>query len=108
MVYLLPAHGVQALYYWTAESAPYAAVAAAGGSKATAGNAVAHQIVLSLLLLPLLQVFAMFISSMTTYRPLLLRIKQAYDPALEDATGSAYDHVHLQAELSMVPRKHVG
>jgi hypothetical protein len=50
----------------------------------------------------------MFIASMTTYRPLLLRIKQAYDTALEDAAGSAYDHVHLQTELSLMPQRHVG
>jgi hypothetical protein len=49
----------------------------------------------------------MFIASMTTYRPLLLRIKQAYDTALEDAAGSAYDHVHLQTELSLMPQRHV-
>jgi hypothetical protein len=56
----------------------------------------------------LLQLFHMFIASMTTYRPLLLRIKQAYDTALEDAAGSAYDHVHLQTELSLMPQRHVG
>jgi hypothetical protein len=44
---------------------------------------------------------------MTTYRPLLLRIKQAYDAALADAAGSAYDHVHLQTELSLMPQRHV-
>jgi hypothetical protein len=44
---------------------------------------------------------------MTTYRPLLLRIKQAYDAALEDAAGSAYDYVHLQTELSLMPQRHV-
>eukprot|EP00878_Enallax_costatus_P041414 GHUV01048172.1.p1 GENE.GHUV01048172.1~~GHUV01048172.1.p1 ORF type:complete len:101 (+),score=15.27 GHUV01048172.1:249-551(+) len=49
----------------------------------------------------------MLISSMTTYRPLLLRIKQAYEAALVDAIASAYDHVHLQAELSLMPHKHV-
>ncbi|KAF6253169.1 hypothetical protein COO60DRAFT_1670071 [Scenedesmus sp. NREL 46B-D3] len=52
------------------------------------------------------RVFHMFIASMTTYRPLLLRIKTAYDTALEDAAGSAYDHVHLQAELSLMPQRH--
>jgi hypothetical protein len=49
----------------------------------------------------------MFIASMTTYRPLLLRIQQAYDAALGDAAGSAYDHVHLQTELSLMPQRHV-
>ncbi|WIA19316.1 hypothetical protein OEZ85_003949 [Tetradesmus obliquus] len=52
------------------------------------------------------QVFHMFIASMTTYRPLLLRIQQAYDVALQDAAGSAYDYVHLQTELSMMPQRH--
>lgn len=55
-----------------------------------------------------LQIFDMFISSMTTYRPLLLRIKQAYEAALEDAVASAYDHVHLHTELSLMPHRHVG
>ncbi len=33
-------------------------------------------------------------------RPLLLRIKKAYDVALEDALHMTHDNVHMQAELA--------
>lgn len=45
---------------------------------------------------------------MTTYKPLLLRIKQVYETALQDAMASACDHVKLQMDLSAMPHKHVG
>ncbi|KIZ07805.1 hypothetical protein MNEG_0163 [Monoraphidium neglectum] len=40
---------------------------------------------------------------MTTYRPLLLRVKAAYDPVLRDAAASTYDNVHLRGELARAP-----
>jgi len=49
----------------------------------------------------------MFLASMTTYRPLLMRIKAAYDTALDDALQSANDHAHLLLELAAMPHRHV-
>ena len=37
---------------------------------------------------------------MAPCRPLLLRIKKAYDVALEDALHVTHDNVHMQAELA--------
>lgn len=42
------------------------------------------------------------------HRPLLLRIKQAYDEALHDAAAAACDNAYLSNKMSMVPHKHVG
>lgn len=51
------------------------------------------------------QAFEGFLQSMTTYRPLLLRIKAAYDPVLRDAMASTYDNVHMKSELAQAPAK---
>jgi len=48
-------------------------------------------------------VFEEFIRSITTYRPLLLQIKAAYEPVLRDALCSYYDYVHLFGELATAP-----
>jgi hypothetical protein len=40
-------------------------------------------------------------------RPLLLRIKTAYDEALKDAAAAACDNVYLQSKMAMVPHRHV-
>jgi hypothetical protein len=42
------------------------------------------------------------------HRPLLLRIKQAYDEALHDAAAAACDNAYLSNKMSVVPHKHVG
>ncbi|KAK9808839.1 hypothetical protein WJX72_004735 [[Myrmecia] bisecta] len=47
------------------------------------------------------QTFEAFIHSFTTYRGLLLRIKAAYDAALEDALASSHDNVYMRAELAV-------
>jgi hypothetical protein len=49
------------------------------------------------------QAFEGFLQAMTTYRPLLLRVKAAYDPVLRDAAASTYDNVHLRGELARAP-----
>ncbi len=50
---------------------------------------------------PLLpQVFDAFLHSFTTYRSILMRIKNEYDAALDDALASVYDNVHMRAELA--------
>ncbi|KAG1675143.1 hypothetical protein FOA52_003366 [Chlamydomonas sp. UWO 241] len=46
------------------------------------------------------QVFDAFLHSFTTYRSLLMRVKHAYDAALDDALASVYDNVHMRAELA--------
>ncbi|GIL71982.1 hypothetical protein Vretimale_589 [Volvox reticuliferus] len=51
------------------------------------------------------QVFDAFLHSFTTYRSLLLRIKQEYDVALDDALASLYDNVHMKAELAVVDER---
>lgn len=51
------------------------------------------------------QVFDAFLHSFTTYRSLLLRIKQEYDVALDDALASLYDNVHMKAELAVVQER---
>ncbi|KXZ47084.1 hypothetical protein GPECTOR_38g321 [Gonium pectorale] len=51
------------------------------------------------------QVFDAFLHSFTTYRSLLLRIKQEYDVALDDALASLYDNVHMKAELAVVEER---
>lgn len=51
--------------------------------------------------------FDAFLHSFTTYRSLLLRIKQEYDVALDDALASLYDNVHMAAELAVVQERMV-
>ncbi|PNH07977.1 hypothetical protein TSOC_005506 [Tetrabaena socialis] len=51
------------------------------------------------------QVFDAFLHSFTTYRSLLLRVKQEYDVALDDALASLYDNVHMRAELAVVEER---
>lgn len=51
--------------------------------------------------------FDAFLHSFTTYRSLLLRIKQEYDVALDDALASLYDNVHMKAELAVVDERMV-
>jgi hypothetical protein len=53
------------------------------------------------------RVFERFLQGAPTYRPLLLRVKAAYDPALRDALGSIYDHVHLKGQLAEAPARAV-
>jgi len=53
------------------------------------------------------KVFELLLASLTTYKPLLLRIKHAYDEALTDAAEAACDNVYLHSKLSMVPHMHV-
>ena len=42
------------------------------------------------------QVFETLINSMTTYRPVLTRIRQQYDAALDEALKVSYEGVHMQ------------
>lgn len=53
------------------------------------------------------QVFELLMASLTTYRPLLLRIKHTYDDALQDAAAAACDNAYLHSKLSIMPHKHV-
>lgn len=46
------------------------------------------------------QVFEALVNSMTTYKPLLMRIKHEYDIALEDALKSSYQNIQMRAELT--------
>ena len=45
---------------------------------------------------------------LVTCRPLLLRIKKAYDIALEDALHMTHDNVHMRAELAAREQVQVG
>ena len=45
---------------------------------------------------------------LATCRPLLLRIKKAYDFALEDALHMTHDNVHMRAELAAREQVQVG
>jgi hypothetical protein len=38
---------------------------------------------------------------MTTYRPIMIRIRKHYDQALDEALKVSYEHVHMQAELAI-------
>ncbi len=51
--------------------------------------------------------FLFLLHSFTTYRSLLLRIKQEYDVALDDGLSSLYDNVHMKAELAVVDERMV-
>lgn len=76
---------------------------AAGGSSSSCGGAAAGPGAASLVLEAHRQVFESFLAGMTTYRPLLLRVKAAYDPALRDAAAAVYDNVQLRGELARAP-----
>lgn len=47
------------------------------------------------------QVFETLINSMTTYRPIMTRIRKHYDKALDEALKVSFEHVHMQAELAI-------
>ena len=53
------------------------------------------------------QVFEAFIHSFTTYRPLLLGIKGAYEEALQDALASQADNIHMKAQLAVLHQRKV-
>lgn len=46
------------------------------------------------------QVFEALVNSMTTYKPLLVRVKREYDAALEEALKSSYQNIQMRAELT--------
>lgn len=54
------------------------------------------------------QVFEAFIHSFTTYRPLLLKIRGAYEEALQDALNSQADNIHMKAQLSVLHQRKAG
>ena len=49
---------------------------------------------------PNMQVFEILVNAMTTYKPLLKRIKRQYDRALEDAMKSSFENIHLKSEFA--------
>lgn len=53
------------------------------------------------------QVFEAFIHSFTTYRPLLLGIKGAYEEALQDALASQAENIHMKAQLAVLQQRKV-
>ena len=53
------------------------------------------------------QVFEAFIHSFTTYRPLLLGIKEAYEEALQDALASQAENIHMKAQLAVLQQRKV-
>ena len=54
------------------------------------------------------QVFEAFIHSFTTYRPLLLKIRGAYEEALQDALNSQADNIHMKAQLAALNQRKAG
>ena len=54
------------------------------------------------------QVFEAFIHSFTTYRPLLLKIRGAYEEALQDALNSQADNIHMKAQLAALHHRKAG
>lgn len=48
------------------------------------------------------QVFEAFIHSFTTYRPLLLKVRAAFEEALQDALSSQADNIHMKAQLAVL------
>lgn len=54
------------------------------------------------------QVFEAFIHSFTTYRPLLLKIRGAYEEALQDALNSQADNIHMKAQLAALHQRKAG
>ncbi len=53
------------------------------------------------------QVFEAFIHSFTTYRPLLLKVRAAYEEALQDALTSQADNIHMKAQLAVLHQRKV-
>ncbi len=53
------------------------------------------------------QVFEAFIHSFTTYRPLLLKVRAAYEKALQDALTSQADNIHMKAQLAVLHQRKV-
>ncbi|DBA77600.1 TPA: hypothetical protein ACH3X1_009400 [Trebouxia sp. C0004] len=51
------------------------------------------------------QVFEAFIHSFTTYRPLLLKVRAAYEEALQDALTSQADNIHMKAQLAVLHQR---
>jgi hypothetical protein len=49
----------------------------------------------------------MFIASQTLHKPLLIRIKAAYEEVLRDVLQMAYDHIQLQQLLSVTLKQGV-
>jgi hypothetical protein len=47
------------------------------------------------------QVFEVLINSMTTYKPILRKIKKQYDMAVEDALKTFFENIHMRSEVSM-------
>ena len=47
------------------------------------------------------QAFDALVNSLTTYKPLLTRLKAEYDAALEDALRSSYENIHMRAALAV-------
>jgi hypothetical protein len=54
-----------------------------------------------------LQALDMFIASQTLHKPLLIRIKAAYEEVLGDVLQMAYDHIQLQQLLSVTLKQGV-
>lgn len=54
-----------------------------------------------------LQALDMFIASQTLHKPLLIRIKAAYEEVLRDVLQMAYDHIQLQQLLSVTLKQGV-
>lgn len=51
------------------------------------------------------QTFEAFINAFSTYRPLLTRVKEQYDRALDQALRSEHENVHLRSELAAMERR---
>ena len=51
------------------------------------------------------QTFEAFINAFSTYRPLLTRVKDHYDRALDQALRSEHENVHLRSELATMERR---
>lgn len=51
------------------------------------------------------QVFETLINSMTTYKPVLQRIRNQYDTALDEALKTTYEHIHMRAEIAIADSK---
>ena len=51
------------------------------------------------------QVFDILINSMTTYKPVLRKIRKHYDASLETALKTSFDNMHLRSEISLAESK---
>lgn len=51
------------------------------------------------------QVFDILINSMTTYKPVLRKIRKHYDASLENALKTSFDNMHLRSEISLAESK---